>query len=871
MLLQQMQNLWGEGFLSEGLESAAKSYFDQRLNVVPVKQKKPLVEWALWQTRPQTIEEFEALPWNEADGFAIICGTKLDNGLYLGATDFDVKNVSEEAQENGRKTLKHFPVTQVEQTPSGGQHWIYYCHNKPITLSSYHDECGLEILGEGKLCIMAPSQGYRRLNDNTPSTVQGLEQSLYEAMLNAGTKPKDKKSEAWFERADLVGKRFSGKTPPCIEALYRGSKEGERNEHVIRLASFLANFRQIRADRVLETIRKLNKLNDPSLEESELQSIVKSAVNGGYVYGCTDPVLKKHCVRDECPIAPANIVKMLSAEETEKAENLLNSHKLLDHVLSYGKRRLIGEDNTILANFVMFCSGQTRYPISSIISGYSGSGKNESIRAIKPLLPEEWYFEFTTSTPEAIKYLPEEFTGTLVIYEAAGVKGDSGSLSLRAIGEGESIETIYPMRNELTGKMEMGRAKTNAKNFITTSSDIDINPDLYRRVLKHTMNHSTQLTKRVMAKKIRDAAYPESLKKILGLQKGLPFSEQDFQNALRLLEWKLEVVAFTPPQLLLILDLAVKREQEVALRTHVEKIINFAKVLALLNQKKRLRAQVGTQEYLVVDPEDFLKAFSILQASITETVSRIEKRQEETLKLFEDSAVSLTKHDVASKLRVSTKTATRVLKTLAQAGYLKEDTTSKTYRYELLQKKPNHLDLLKNIRSFSSFHRKSLRKWLNNIETTGHTRRTAVAFLNPNDGSWLQTPQLTNGDDTSEDSDEECNALPPQPSTSTCPDVPMPSTPESSLNLKMEPHSLDNSERSRCPEDKPKNKENSGRNSLNDFKAVYWSDGSYGWHDCAICGDTKLSSWQAETFKDEKLWLCEDCKVAWEKESEVTA
>jgi hypothetical protein len=227
---------------------------------------------------------------------------------------------------------------------------------------------------------------------------------------------------------------------------------------------------------------------------------------------------------------------MLTAQETEKARKLLEEDKLLDYALTYGKRRLIGEDNAILANFGMFCSGQTRYPISGIISGYSGSGKNESIRAIKPLLPKEWFFEFTTSTPEAIKYLPEEFAGTLVIYEAAGVRGDSGSLSLRAIGEGESIETIYPMRNELTGKMEMGRAKTNAKNFITTSSDIDINPDLYRRVLKHTMNHSTQLTKRVMAKKIRDAAYPDSLKTLLGLQKALSYSEQDFQNALRLLD-----------------------------------------------------------------------------------------------------------------------------------------------------------------------------------------------------------------------------------------------------------------------------------------------------------------------------------------------
>jgi len=854
--------------VSETLEGTAKSYFDQDIPVVAVNQKKPLVEWARWQTEKQTAGEFEVLPWAEADGFGVICGTRLNTGLYLGAVDFDVKNVSQEALEKGQQILKKMLCTQIEQTPSGGQHWVYQCHKKPRTVNIFHKECGLEILGEGKLCIMAPSQGYRRLNDNVPSVIQDLEDALLEAMFKASVKPKEQKADAWFEREDLAGKRFTGKMPPCIETLYRGAKEGERNEHAIRLASFLANFRRMRADRVFETMRKLNKLNGPPLEENELQAIVKSAVNGGYMYGCTDPILKKNCLRDECPIAPVNIAKMLSKEEIERAENLLNSHKLLDYVLSYGKRRLIGEDDTIPANFVMLCSGQTRYPISGVISGFSGSGKNESIRAIKPLLPKEWLFEFTTSTPEAIKYLPEEFAGTLVIYEAAGVRGDSGSLSLRAIGEGESIETIYPMRNELTGKMEMGRAKTNAKNFITTSSDIDINPDLYRRVLKHTMNHSTQLTKRVIAKKIRDAAYPDSLKNILGLQENLPFSEQDFQNALRLLDWNLEAVAFTPTQLLQILDLAVKREQEVALRTHVEKIINFAKVLALLNQKKRLRAKVGSQEYIIVEPEDFLKAFSILQASITETVSRIEKRQEETLKLFEDSAASLTKHDVTSKLRVSTKTATRVLKTLAQAGYLKEDTSNKTYRYELLQKKPNHLDLLKNIRSFSSFHRKSLRKWLNTIETTGHTRHTAVAFLTPNDSSWLQTPQLTNDDDTSEDSDEEYNTIPPQPSTSTCPDVPMPSTPESSLNLKMEPHSLDNSERSRCPEDKPKNKENSGRNSLNNFKAVYWSDGSYGWRDCAVCGDTKLTSWQAETFKDEKLWLCEDCKAAWEKQQE---
>jgi Fe2+ or Zn2+ uptake regulation protein len=827
--------------MADYLKSAAFDYWSQGYNIVPVRTKQPLVSWSQWQTRRQEKQEFESLPWSQADGYAIICGTKLFNGLYVGAVDFDVKNVSQEAREQGHQILDKMLCTQIEETPSGGQHWIYHCHQKPRSVSVFHNECGMEILGEGKLCTMAPSQGYRRLNDNTPSIIKDLEDSLLQAMYDSGLKPKEQSADAWFERADLVGKRYNGKTPPCIEALYRGSKEGERNEHAIRLASFLANFRRIRADRVFDTLKKLNKLNDPPLSDNELQTIARSAMEGGYVYGCTDPVLKKSCLRNECPIAPANIAKMLSEEEIERAENLLNRGKILDYLLSYGKQRLIGEDNALLLNFVMFCSGQTRYPISGVISGFSGSGKNESIRAIKPLLPKEWFFEFTTSTPEAIKYIPEEFSGTLVIYEAAGVKGDSGSLSLRAIGEGESIETIYPMRNELTGKMEMGRAKTNAKNFLTTSSDIDINPDLYRRVLKHTMNHSTELTKRVMAKKMRDAALPESLKKLLGLHSALPFNDVDFQNALRLLDWKLEAVSFTPTELLKILDLAVKREQEVALRTHIEKIINFARVLTLLKQRKRFRVRIDKQEYVVTEPDDFVKALDVLNASIVETVSRIEKRQEEVLKLF-SAAGSLTKHDVASKLKISIITAYKALHTLAQSGYLKEDASSRLYRYELLQENPNHIVLFENTSSIGLFHLESLRNWLNSISSSRHQRGIGVEFYNPFDGSWSQNYEAYVNELSTHLSllrrDDEVHL-----------------TPDSSVDCQTDQKRLVDSERTRCSSQNPAN-----------FKAVYWSDGFYGWHPCAACGQTKMTSLQAETFKDEKLWLCEDCKTAWEKQ-----
>ncbi len=727
---------------SDTLLRAGKEYQEQGIPVVAIKQKKPLISWAQWQTRSQTHEEFENQPWTTADGFAIVCGTKTETGLFPAAIDFDVKNVTEEAKANARSILKQLLTTRIEQTPSGGQHWIYLCHNKPKTVSVHHDECALELLGEGKLCIMAPSTGYKPLNDNQPAVLSNLETSLYDAMYKAGFKPKTQTSKAnpgsntWFDKRELSEKSFLGKNPPCIDNLYKGAKEGERNEQSIRLASYFANFRRMRPDRIMEQMRKINRFNDPPLEEKELQDIIKSTLNGGYVYGCQDPILKKTCERKECPIAPADILRALSTEEIERAETILAKGNLLNQALAYGRRKLIGEDTTLQSNFVLLCSGQTKYPISGVNSGFSGSGKNESIRAIKPIVPNEWYFEFTTSTPEAMKYLPEDFSGTLIIYEAIGVRGDTGSLSLRAIGEGESIETIYPKRDEKTGKIEMGRAKTNAKNFITTSSDLDINPDLYRRVFKRTMNHSTGLTKRVMAKKLRDAAYPDSIKIALGLEKELPFKEEDFQNALRLLNWKLEVIVFTPSELLGLLTLAVKKEQEVALRTHLEKILHFTRVLTLINQRQRLRAKIGNNEFAISEPNDLLQAVEILRNSITETVSRIEKRQGEVLELFKSEDTKLNKHDVASKLKITTKTAAKALKTLAASGYLREEIQGRMYEYRLLQEKPNHLFFLGNEAKSSQFYQKSFKEWLNTIFSTRNIRDTPVSIYLPESQNW---------------------------------------------------------------------------------------------------------------------------------------
>jgi hypothetical protein len=146
------------------IKDSARKYYDLGLNVVPVKGKTPLLEWKPLQTNRQTSRDFENLPWSKADGFALIGGSQRSDGLYICAIDLDVKNVPTEAFKKGQMIANELPRTQTERTPSGGLHLIYLSREKPRTISVFHQLAALELLGENKLIIMAPSRGYENVN-----------------------------------------------------------------------------------------------------------------------------------------------------------------------------------------------------------------------------------------------------------------------------------------------------------------------------------------------------------------------------------------------------------------------------------------------------------------------------------------------------------------------------------------------------------------------------------------------------------------------------------------------------------------------------------------------------------------------------------
>jgi len=178
------------------LLGAAQAFNEEGIAVIPFKiakkengeyDKQNLSAWKKWETEQQTKEDFNALNWKEANGFGVILGTKAKNGYYLSVIDYDVKGkVTEEVREKGKEILKDFPTTRTEETVNKGIHLVYWSKNKVSTDGTFHDQAALELLGEKKICLMAPSFGYRNIGSDIITDVENLEEKFYTILKNHG-------------------------------------------------------------------------------------------------------------------------------------------------------------------------------------------------------------------------------------------------------------------------------------------------------------------------------------------------------------------------------------------------------------------------------------------------------------------------------------------------------------------------------------------------------------------------------------------------------------------------------------------------------------------------------------------------------------
>jgi predicted transcriptional regulator len=830
------------------LKAAASEYFQVGCSVVPVNaNKKPFVEWAKWQTGKQSLQEFEALPWLEATSYGVVCGTKLNNGLYFSGVDFDVKNLPIETIEKGRQALKELPITQMEETPSKGQHWIYYVHNKPKTVSALHNDCALELLGEGKLCIMAPSQGYKRLNDNTPTVVQDLEDLFYKALYTIGVKA-EKSPTAWFDREDLTVKTYEGDHPLCIRELLKGVDQGLRNEAAIRLSSYLVNFRGMGTEKGLWHLKRWNKLNSPSLTEEELLEVFKSSLKG-YVFGCNDPLLKNHCTEGVyCPLRK----KEQKQPEKEKVfdEATLSKARIVladpEFFYKLGKvfeegftvpkinkpRFVVGEErNKRLLGPLLI--GAAKLGMTSIIKvlGEPGTAKDTLLRMWLVLLPIK-SVERSYMTAASLRYSPDmQNADLLYIPDTPELQGEMGRQLRFMRSDDGGLISEYAVRDTETGEMTTKVVTLPIKGLATTSNAITGDAALESGMWTLTTNPSPELTKEVKKEKLKLRAGERPL-----------ISNDDlnlWQAVFKIL------VEEEPQEIPLVLyakqlfDLLESERSES--RRDPDRLCDLISLVAWMR-----RFQKTPEKRMEADLTDLYFALQLGLDAITQTISELSPREQQIFDAIKGT-VAVTCREVADNTKIPYKTCYNYLEKLVDKGYLNQDKDKNRNMYSILSNTKPKSFLFSVRRDAESPEQlvKVVSDTIRNSRTEQLLAGDTYTFVDPLKGYRIIVRQKEEQDEVTIDTQEYVYPSP---------------TPAQKRSSEPSKESISDSE------NKPNSfllTENRAKNSLEDIifntKELGRLTTDFGIGTCALCGFKGRMDWQATHHDGSWDLLCADC------------
>jgi len=147
------------------------------LPVVPVKivetdkgpERKPLVNWGSWVDGKQMPEEkHRLLAWISREGLdvAVVGGHYVEGHGFFFCLDIDVPR--EEALSKLRHDRRF--ITYLEESRRGRLH-AYYFSRRPVPTKGFKD-VPIELLGRGHLITVAPSSGYKPLNNGPIRTVE---------------------------------------------------------------------------------------------------------------------------------------------------------------------------------------------------------------------------------------------------------------------------------------------------------------------------------------------------------------------------------------------------------------------------------------------------------------------------------------------------------------------------------------------------------------------------------------------------------------------------------------------------------------------------------------------------------------------------
>ena len=421
---------------------------------------------------------------------------------------------------------------------------------------------------------------------------------------------------------------FDGRMFPCVDKLIQNgvdADEFQRNPTAFNIAVALLSMGEDE-EHILDFLEEFAKNCKPPFPEDrypELQHCIDSALKHDYTTHCGTPCFESVCVgKKNCWIfqkqedEEAVVLEEFSPEIMERADALLNGESPLDFIDKYALGGVFMERKTKLSLFILQLAWE-----SARLSGETSTGKSHIADSVMECFPKHWWMKYTGASDKYIRYLPSSIR-TIYFAEFAAVRIGTGEETTAEydmkmiMSEGELVSGVV---EKVDGKLTGTKRTVRVKNFITTSTDVKMAPELRNRQWEISTDRSInyQFIEHFMDEQTRppwDRIDPKEAQQVVRCAVGK--LDEDAPT-----KWW---IPFASSLVTIFKPLEARTDS----RRSVQKLLKLIKAMARLHYRNRPTIDHEGTTYGICMPEDFYNAWLIGDDAIIGTLTEMTKRME---------------------------------------------------------------------------------------------------------------------------------------------------------------------------------------------------------------------------------------------------
>lgn len=415
---------------------------------------------------------------------------------------------------------------------------------------------------------------------------------------------------------------------------------------------------------------------------------------------------------------------------------------ILDKIAYSYQKKIVGETDTIKFLVCVYASKDLprNYRLHDIIVSQSSAGKSSLVRTIAEPFAK-YVVEYTNFTSAFLNRQKDSMDGKILLLEQmekTNEKHEATFLDLKFLMSEGKLRVGVAEKDE-NGKFKPKTLEVNGiPVFITTSTNMRIDPESLNRTFLTQVDESTEQTRLIISHHLDNFS-------------SLKINDQWAEELLHLtaLFEKYRELAWQVKDIVLPFAEKLKDKipcENLTIRRDLPKILSLTAVIAFMHASNRYRIQysgginflVGTfgetekrlQYTIIAEPQDFLEALNIAGSAILQTLNKVNevsiKLYAKLLELYDSKMYTnptldqngrpegLIVKEVAEKVGKSENRTRELLHQLEQAGYVNRDRSSKEHRFIPTRKEFSDLKL-----DDLTFSEEEFENWKNR-ETSRH-------------------------------------------------------------------------------------------------------------------------------------------------------